>query len=172
MTKKIITMLLVVTCLVGTVAGCSSSSNNDNETKEAVTTKKAEVTTTEAKTEPVTEELTTEYVYKGESFSIGEQYANYFYDLVVENGTVINMNEVVPDDNVACRGNCAYILLDIFKMDTNEFEEKYLPLGSQYPEVTYEDNYCIQYDSDKKYVFKFVKKDEEYGVIYFDVYTE
>lgn len=170
--KRMITMLLVVTCLVGTVAGCSNSSNNDNETKEAVTTKKAEVTTTEAKAELDTEGPTTEYVYKGGSFSIGEQYANYFYDLVVENGTVINMNEIVPDDKIACRGNCAYILLDIFKMDTTKFEEKYLFPGSQYPKVTYEDNYCIQYNGDKKYVFKFVRKDEEYDVIYFDVYTE
>lgn len=176
MTKKLlrrmITMLLVVTCLVGTVAGCSNNSNSDGETKEVVTIKKAEVTITEAQTEEPTTERPTEYVYKGKEFSIDEQYANYFYDLVVENGTVINMNEVVTDDNAVNRGIISHNLIIMLNMDTYEFEEKYLPLGSQNPVIPYEDNYCVQYTGDKKYVFKFVRKDEECGVIRFDVCTE
>ena len=159
--KKTISMLLVVTCLAGSLLACSNDDDEKETTKEAGTTK-------EVVQETTTEEPTTLPYEKVGEFAIKEQYADYFNDLVIENGSVIVMNEAVPDDDVF-RGNEALILLSILGMDHTEFSEKYFTLGYQNPEVPYEDNYCIEYTGEEKYIFKFSYKDEKFNAIYFDL---
>lgn len=177
--KRMITMLLVVTCLVGTVVGCSSNSSNDNETKEAVTTKKAEVTTTEAQTEEPTEEPTTEYVYKGEKMVLEEIYSSFLEGLTLNKGDIIYLNDIVPSDvDDMSRGIMANILVN--RIGTQEqsmnFEEKYLVPGAANPSVSYEENFSLEYIKDESISFHFIEiiSEEIEGTIHnyvcFDIY--
>lgn len=150
--KKIIAMLAIFTCLIGTIIGCSSNSSGNNETKEIMQEK---------------ESTTNPYTKYGE-FEIKEEYASYFYDLVIENGSVISMNEVVSDDDTY-RGNVAICLLVNLKMNYTNFVEKYLPIGTQDTIVPYDDNYSIKYTEKEKFIFKYTYKDEEQNVIHFDI---
>ena len=114
MTKKIITMLLVVTCFIGTVAGCSISSSNNNETKEAVTTKKAEVTTTEAQTEEPTTERPTEYVPKGTTISIPLEKAELFQDITITKGYKFVFNDIYSKEvKEITRGGNAFNIVSV-----------------------------------------------------------
>lgn len=168
-------MLLVITCLVGTFAGCSSSSSNDNETKEAVTTKKAEVTTTEAQTE----EPTTEYVYKGQKFSCNADYANFFDGLTLNKGDSVYLNDIIPiSASDLSRGTLANKIINC--IGTNEqakiFEEKYLEPGAANPFVTYDENLSFEYIKDESISFYLLEIESEesediiYSYAYFDVY--
>lgn len=171
--KKIITMLLVVTCLVGTFAGCSSSSN-ENETKEAVTTaKKVEETTTEAPTE---EPTTTKYQPKGcvLDFEADSLFAKYFSNKILNPGDKIVINEVCEQSLSAVeRGSkVGYIIMMIYGGFYNDlavdFADKYLIPGSGTYEFTYEENFVIEYEGDKPIMFEVVKEEE--GMVYIDIY--
>lgn len=175
--KRIITMLLVVTCLVGTVAGCSNSSNNDNETKEAVTTKKAEVTTTEAQTEPVTEEPTTErpteYKPKGTTISIPVEKADQFQDITITKGYKFVFNDIYSKEEYeSTRGsNAIDIVTQLYTGDHPEIIEEFrnrLDMPGVGISASYEDNIVIEYTGDRTFSMHQCGGNDVYAL--FDLY--
>lgn len=175
--RRMITMVLVVTCLVGTVAGCSNSSNNDNETKEAVTTKKAEVTTTEAKTEPVTEEPTTErpteYKPKGVTIAIPLEKAELFQDITITKGYKFVFNDIYSKEEYAStRGENAFNIVSVlYKEEKPEVFKDYckkIEVPGVGACITYEDNFIIEYTGDRTFsMHRYIENDVYAG---FDLY--
>lgn len=171
--KRMITMLLVVTCLVGTVAGCSSNSSNDNETKEAVTTKKTEVTTTEAKTEETTtKDPVKTHEYKGYELGIATGYYDYekLENITVKPGDILYANDYALKEGQAVGNNMYGIVKALYYLNYPEkcqkFEDDHM--GPQSEGMDYEDNFAFTYEGDKPMYFEFIGILEE--VAYFDVY--
>lgn len=171
--RRMITMLLVVTCLVGTVAGCSNSSNNDNETKEEVTTKKAEVTTTEANTEePTTENPVKTHEYKGWKLGVGYNFYNYepLKNITLNPGDVLYANDFALKEGdemgtfMQLIVNSVYVTYYFEK--AQEFENEWTGIHGK--GISYGDNFIFTYEGDKPMYFEFIGLLEE--VAYFDVY--
>lgn len=175
--RRMITMVLVVICLVGTVAGCSNSSNNDNETKEALTTKKAEVTTTEAKTEPVTEEPTTErpteYKPKGVTIAIPLEKAELFQDITITKGYKFVFNDIYSKEEYeSTRGMyAARIVRELYEKYQPKIFEDYcnkIEVPGVGACITYEDNFIIEYTDDKTFAMHQFDENDVYA--FFNLY--
>ena len=83
---KILITLLTISIFATSLAACS----NNEKTPETTTVKEVETTT---------EEVTTEYKYKGEIFLAPVSKKDMFNGLIVENGTTIYINDIVgPND--------------------------------------------------------------------------
>ena len=178
--KKLTMVTLLIAMVSAFVYGCNEDKPNNNETtvattiKESESTSEKETTTQEPTTvEPTTEEPTDNYVTTGISVAVEKKNADKFYDLVIENGHVFNINEFCSDTDSSfdsVRGNTAFAIMGIIGIDTTKFEQKYFPAGAQAPEIPYADNYSFTYNGDKKYVCRFMMEID--GYVYFELYVE
>lgn len=168
---KILITLLTISIFATSLAACS---NNEKTPETTTQIKETPETTTVKEVETTTEEVTTEYKYKGEIFAVSVSKKDMFNGLIVENGTTIYINDIVgPNDGDDLdRGyiakKLAIILYSKHSEKLNEFYDTYWKPGSDTLKIGVDENAFIKYTGDEKYKFEYVKEDNEY--VWFDVY--
>ena len=171
--RKLTLVALLIFAMSTFVVGCSDEDDNNNTTtttesevttQEQTTTKEVE-TTTEEPTTTKEVETTTSYKPKGKEFSIANNQAEFFYDLVLNTGDKIYLNEVWPGDTEVDRmerGSATTTIYSNFGMrdELREFQKKYMESEGLYmPEVPEAENYYIEY-SGPSVKFIFYKSDD------------
>lgn len=197
MSKKLIllfaTCLLVTSCLFGCGDDTKPSDDNPTTTPKVESTTNEDVTTTEPTTdEPTTQEHTTEepttpeepttvsvddYDFKGEKLTVDMEKKDFFYELIIENGTKLYLNDIYSGttnkDNLYRGHACQTIAIAIWKEyneeKIGEIEDKYWEAGTDVFKITLEQNAVIEYNEGHKWYFYYVGENDK-GKAVFDIY--
>ncbi len=173
--RKITTVTLLIAMISSFAVGCGNEpapSNDETTTPEIITTTEEPTTTQEV----TTEEPTTEYQLKGWYVTVPIDKKDMFFDLTVEKGYSININDIYPqegEDYDIYRGILAQqiavaVFIDNYTQKLDEFYDEYWAPGANSISISYEQNAVINYNCDKRFYFYWVEDTD--GKAFFDVY--